>query len=121
MPPFVDGSGSDARVIGCLPDSAASGDVLADHRRQLRGIEQRRAGPGERTIETLLRAELELLPLELSGETLLTRVLGVQTVTDIEARIANAQTASTAAQSRHQQTSTVLTNFLQSIEGVDNT
>jgi flagellin-like hook-associated protein FlgL len=46
---------------------------------------------------------------------------GVQTVTDVEARIANAQTASTAAQTRHQQTSTVLTNFLQSIEGVDNT
>jgi len=46
---------------------------------------------------------------------------GTQTVTDIEARIANAQTAMTAAQSRHQQTSTVLTNFLQSIEGVDNT
>jgi flagellin-like hook-associated protein FlgL len=46
---------------------------------------------------------------------------GTQTVTDIEARVANAQTAMTAAQSRHQQTSTVLTNFLQSIEGVDNT
>jgi flagellar hook-associated protein 3 FlgL len=46
---------------------------------------------------------------------------GTQTVTDIEARIANAQSASTAAQTRHQQTSTVLTNFLQSIEGVNNT
>jgi flagellar hook-associated protein 3 FlgL len=44
-----------------------------------------------------------------------------QSVTDIEARVANAQTAMTAAQSRHAQTSTVLTNFLQSIEGVDNT
>jgi flagellin-like hook-associated protein FlgL len=46
---------------------------------------------------------------------------GTQTVTDIEARVANAQTAMTAAQNRHQQTSTVLTNFLQGIEGVDNT
>ena len=46
---------------------------------------------------------------------------GQQSVTDIEARVANAQTAMTSAQSRHQQTSSVLTNFLQSIEGVDNT
>ncbi len=44
-----------------------------------------------------------------------------QSISDIEAQIANAQTAMTAAHSRHQQTSTVLTNFLQSIEGVDNT
>ena len=46
---------------------------------------------------------------------------GQQTVSDIEGQIANAQSAMTAAQSRHQQTSAVLTNFLQSIEGVDNT
>jgi flagellar hook-associated protein 3 FlgL len=46
---------------------------------------------------------------------------GTQTVTDIEAQIASAQSSMKAAQSRHQQTSTVLTNFLQSIEGVDNT
>jgi len=46
---------------------------------------------------------------------------GTQSVSDIEAQIANAQTAMTAAQSRHQQTSTVLTNFLQSIEGVNDT
>jgi flagellar hook-associated protein 3 FlgL len=46
---------------------------------------------------------------------------GTQKVTDIEAQIASAQTAMTAAQSRHQQTTAVLTDFLQSIEGVDNT
>lgn len=46
---------------------------------------------------------------------------GTQSVSDIEAQIANAQTAATAAQTRHQQTSTVLTNFLQSIEGVNDT
>jgi flagellar hook-associated protein 3 FlgL len=46
---------------------------------------------------------------------------GTQSVSDIEAQIANTQTAMTAAQTRHQQTSTVLTNFLQSIEGVNDT
>jgi flagellar hook-associated protein 3 FlgL len=46
---------------------------------------------------------------------------GTQSVSDIEAQVANAQTAMTAAQSRHAQTSTVLTNFLQSIEGVNDT
>ena len=46
---------------------------------------------------------------------------GTQKVTDIEAQIAAAQTSMQSAQSRHQQTSAVLQNFLQSIEGVDNT
>jgi flagellin-like hook-associated protein FlgL len=46
---------------------------------------------------------------------------GTQSISDIEGQIANAQTAMTAAQTRHQQTSTVLTNFLQSIEGVNDT
>jgi flagellar hook-associated protein 3 FlgL len=45
---------------------------------------------------------------------------GTQKVTDIEAQIASAQTSMTAAQSRHQQTSAILNNFLQSIEGVSN-
>ena len=45
---------------------------------------------------------------------------GTQKVTDIEAQIASAQTSMTAAQSRHQQTSAILQNFLQSIEGVSN-
>jgi flagellin-like hook-associated protein FlgL len=46
---------------------------------------------------------------------------GQQSVSDIEAGIANAQTAMSAAQDRHAQTSTVLNNFLQSIEGVNDT
>jgi hypothetical protein len=46
---------------------------------------------------------------------------GAQSISDIEGQIANAQTAMTAAQTRHAQTSTVLTNFLQSIEGVNDT
>jgi flagellar hook-associated protein 3 FlgL len=46
---------------------------------------------------------------------------GTQSISDIEGQVANAQTAMTAAQTRHQQTSTVLTNFLQSIEGVNDT
>jgi flagellin-like hook-associated protein FlgL len=44
---------------------------------------------------------------------------GVQNITDIEASLANAQTAMSAAQSQHSQTSDTLTNMLQSIEGVD--
>jgi flagellin-like hook-associated protein FlgL len=44
---------------------------------------------------------------------------GVQNITDIEASLANAQTAMSAAQSQHAQTSTTLTNMLQSIQGVD--
>ena len=46
---------------------------------------------------------------------------GTQSISDIEGQIANAQTAMTSAQTRHAQTSTVLTNFLQSIEGVNDT
>jgi flagellar hook-associated protein 3 FlgL len=44
---------------------------------------------------------------------------GVQNITDIEASLANAQTAMAAAKSQHQQTSTMLQNMLQAIEGVD--
>jgi flagellin-like hook-associated protein FlgL len=44
---------------------------------------------------------------------------GVQKITDIESSLANAQTAMTSAQSQHAQTSNLLTNMLQSIEGVD--
>ncbi len=44
---------------------------------------------------------------------------GVQNITDIEASLANAQTAMAAAKSQHAQTSTMLQNMLQSIEGVD--
>jgi flagellin-like hook-associated protein FlgL len=44
---------------------------------------------------------------------------GVQNITDIEASLANAQTAMSTAQTQHAQTSTTLTNMLQSIEGVD--
>jgi flagellin-like hook-associated protein FlgL len=44
---------------------------------------------------------------------------GVQNITDIESSLANAQTAMAAAKSQHQQTSTMLQNMLQSIEGVD--
>ncbi len=46
---------------------------------------------------------------------------GVQSISDIEASLANAQTAMTAAQSQHQTTANTLTNLLQSIEGVDTT
>jgi flagellin-like hook-associated protein FlgL len=46
---------------------------------------------------------------------------GVQSVDDIEASLANAQTAMAAAQSQHQTTSNTLTNLLQSIEGVNTT
>ena len=46
---------------------------------------------------------------------------GVQNINDIEASLANAQTAMTSAQSQHQQTSNTLTNMLQSIEGVNTT
>jgi flagellar hook-associated protein 3 FlgL len=45
---------------------------------------------------------------------------GTQKVSDIEAQIASAQTSMAAAQTRHQQTSAILSNFLQSIEGVSN-
>jgi len=45
---------------------------------------------------------------------------GVQKVSDIEAEIAGAQTSMSAAQDRHKQTSTIITDFLQSIEGVSN-
>ena len=44
---------------------------------------------------------------------------GVQNITDIESSLANAQTAMTAAKSQQQQTSDILTNMQQSIEGVD--
>ena len=44
---------------------------------------------------------------------------GVQNISDIEASLANAQTAMKSAQGEHQQTSTVLTNLLQSIEGIN--
>ena len=46
---------------------------------------------------------------------------GVQNIDDIEASLANAQSAMTAATSQHQTTSNTLTNLLQSIEGVDTT
>jgi flagellin-like hook-associated protein FlgL len=44
---------------------------------------------------------------------------GVQNITDIEASLANAQTAMSTAQTQHSQTSNTLTDMLQSIEGVD--
>jgi len=44
---------------------------------------------------------------------------GVQNITDIESSLANAQTAMASTQSQHQQTSNLLTNMQQSIEGVD--
>ncbi len=44
---------------------------------------------------------------------------GVQNITDIEASLANAQSAMKAAQNQHAQTSNTLTDMLQSIEGVD--
>jgi flagellar hook-associated protein 3 FlgL len=46
---------------------------------------------------------------------------GVQSIDDIEASLANAQTSIQTAQSQHAQTSNTLTNMLQSIEGVDPT
>ena len=46
---------------------------------------------------------------------------GVQKIDDIEASLANAQTAMSAAKSQHQQTSNTLSNMLQSIEGVNTT
>jgi flagellar hook-associated protein 3 FlgL len=46
---------------------------------------------------------------------------GVQSVDDIEASLANAQTAMSNAQSQHAQTSNTLTTMLQSIEGVNTT
>jgi flagellar hook-associated protein 3 FlgL len=46
---------------------------------------------------------------------------GVQNISDIEASLANAQTAMAAAQSQHQQTSNTLSDMLQSIEGVNTT
>src|SRR5262249_50870321 len=45
---------------------------------------------------------------------------GAQKIPDIEAEIASAQTSMQSAQDRHKQTSAVLTDFLQSIEGVSN-
>ncbi|MEP7030398.1 MAG: flagellin [Pseudolabrys sp.] len=44
---------------------------------------------------------------------------GIQNITDIQASLANAQTAMSAAKDRHAQTATTLSDFLQSIEGVD--
>ena len=44
---------------------------------------------------------------------------GVQSISDIESSLANAQTAVASMQSQHQQTSNTLTNMLQTIEGVD--
>jgi flagellin-like hook-associated protein FlgL len=46
---------------------------------------------------------------------------GVQSISDIEASLANAQTAMSAAQSQHPTTENTLTNLLQSIEGVNTT
>lgn len=46
---------------------------------------------------------------------------GVQNINEIEASLANAQNAMSTAQDQHAQTSTALTNMLQSIEGVDTT
>jgi len=43
---------------------------------------------------------------------------GQQSVTDIEAQLAGAQTAISAAQTRHSQTTNMLTDLLQNIEGV---
>jgi flagellin-like hook-associated protein FlgL len=45
---------------------------------------------------------------------------GTQTVADIETDLAGAQTAMSAATTRHQQTSATLSDFLQQIEGVSN-
>ncbi len=46
---------------------------------------------------------------------------GSQNITDIEASLANAQTSIQTAQDQHQQTSAMLDNMLQSIQGVDQT
>lgn len=46
---------------------------------------------------------------------------GTQNITDIEASLANAQTVIQSTQNQHQQTSNMLTNMLQSIQGVDQT
>lgn len=46
---------------------------------------------------------------------------GTQSISDIETSLANAQTAMQSAQTQHQDTSNTLTNFLQSIEGVNTT
>ena len=46
---------------------------------------------------------------------------GTQNITDIEASLANAQTAIQNSQDQHKQTANVLTNLQQSIQGVDET
>ena len=46
---------------------------------------------------------------------------GVQNINDIEASLANAQNAMSAAKDQHAQTSNTLTDMLQSIQGVDTT
>lgn len=46
---------------------------------------------------------------------------GTQNITDIEASLANAQTAVQNSQDQHKQTANVLTNLQQSIQGVDET
>jgi flagellar hook-associated protein 3 FlgL len=46
---------------------------------------------------------------------------GVQNITDIEASLTNAQSVIQSTQSQHQQTSNLLTNMLQSIQGVNQT
>jgi flagellin-like hook-associated protein FlgL len=46
---------------------------------------------------------------------------GVQKIDDIQAGLAGAQNAMTAAKQQHQQTSNILTTMLQSLEGVDTT
>jgi flagellin-like hook-associated protein FlgL len=58
----------------------------------------------------------EALAKQVSG--VLDGAPGQPKVTDLEAAIAGAQTASSAAQARHAQTSNVLTDLLQKIEGV---
>jgi flagellin-like hook-associated protein FlgL len=45
---------------------------------------------------------------------------GGQTITDIETQLAMAQNAATDAQTRHQQTSATLNDYLQNITGVSN-
>jgi flagellin-like hook-associated protein FlgL len=46
---------------------------------------------------------------------------GVQNISDIQASLANAQSAMAAAKTRHDQTANTLTDLLQSIEGVNTT
>jgi len=46
---------------------------------------------------------------------------GTQNITDIEASLTNSQSAIQTAQSQHQQTSAMLSNMLQSIQGVNQT